>query len=218
MFTGIIEELGSIKKLPISSGGNSELIILCQKIQSDLKVGDSVSVDGVCLTVTNFSQSEIVTEVSQETLKISLFNSKKASDKVNLERALRLSDRLGGHLVLGHVDSVSKIVSIEKKKEFYYFSFSKDIKTSRYLVHKGSVTVNGISLTISKLSDYDFTVAVIPHTFLHTNLHLLKKGDSVQIETDVIARYLEGLLSGEKLDDNPKGLSKEFLIKQGFDS
>lgn len=218
MFTGIIEEIGTIRNLVPMGTNQSRLSIECHKVQDDLKIGDSVAVDGICLTVVRYDSEEIVLELSTETLQKSLFGEKAQGTKVNLERALRLGDRLGGHMVQGHVDSLSTVLNVHKMGDFYKIAFTIDSKVAQYFVNKGSVTINGISLTIASLKGDRFTVAVIPHTYLETTLSELKVSDRVHIETDVVARYIERLLPFAKKEEEKEesSITYDFLKKHGF--
>lgn len=217
MFTGIIEEIGIIKALSSIGKNQLELHIGCQLIQQDLKIGDSIAIDGVCLTVVRFDPSESVFELSEETLKNTLFSKKRTGDRVNLERALRLGDRLGGHIVQGHVDSYSKTLAIHRVGEFYEISFSLEPEVKRFVVPKGSISINGISLTVASLEEDRFQVAVIPHTFHQTSLSDLDVSDKVHIETDLIGRYIERLLPYQNHEDTePSKVTLGFLHKHGF--
>jgi len=217
MFTGIIEEIGIIKSLSPIGANQLELNISCRLIQGDLKIGDSVAIDGVCLTVVRFDVSGSVFELSEETLQSTLFSKKRTGNRVNLERALRLGDRLGGHIVQGHVDSYSKTLSIQKAGEFYEINFSIEQAIKRYIVHKGSICINGISLTVASLEEDRFRVAVIPHTFLKTSLSDLHVSDEVHIETDMIGRYIEQLLPFQNQHKSePSKVTLGFLQEHGF--
>ena len=217
MFTGIIEEIGVVKSLSSIGAHQLELHIGCQLIQGDLKIGDSVSIDGVCLTAVRFDASESVFELSEETLRNTLFEKKRTGDRVNLERALRLGDRLGGHIVQGHVDSCSKTLAIQKAGDFYEIDFSLDPEVKKYIVHKGSIAINGISLTVAFLEENRFRVAVIPHTFHQTSLSDLDISSEVHIETDMISRYIERLLPYQNQDGpQPSKITPGFLREHGF--
>ncbi len=217
MFTGIIEEIGTVKSLSTIGADQLELCIGCKLIQGDLKIGDSVAIDGVCLTVVRFNETEGVFELSSETFKNTLFSNKNTGDRVNLERALRLGDRLGGHIVQGHVDSCARLLAIHKAGEFYEIDFSLDQEVKRYVVHKGSIAVNGISLTIASLEEDRFRVAIIPHTFHETSLSNLVVSDEVHIETDMIGRYIERLLPYQNQDKTEVSrITPEFLSEHGF--
>ncbi len=217
MFTGIIEEVGIVKSLSIIGTNQLELSVGCQLIQGDLKLGDSVAINGVCLTVTRFSKNQVWFDLSSETLSKTTFSEKHSGNKVNLERALKLGDRLGGHIVQGHVDSCSRVLNIKEMGSFYELDFSLPIDIQKYVIPKGSITINGISLTIALLEKEMFRVAIIPHTFQQTTLSDLKIGDDVHIETDVIAKYIERLLPFQDMNQNRQGnISVDFLKKHGF--
>lgn len=215
MFTGLIEEVGSVKETLQTGEQQFKQIISCSLVSEGVKIGDSIAVDGVCLTVVGFSDSEIQLDVSSETHKVTLIGNKRRGTKVNLERALKLSDRLGGHIVQGHVDSISQLISVKKSGGFYEMSFTLPSSIKQYCIHKGSITVNGISLTISDLKDASFSVALIPHTFNATTMVNLKNSESVHIETDVIARYIERLLPFQNRQEK-SNLTLDFLKKHGF--
>jgi len=214
MFTGIVEETGIIKSFNSLSNG-AKLVIECKKILSDINIGDSICVNGVCQTVTEYNESSFTVMLSDETLNITNFSSAKQGDYVNLERALTLNTRLGGHIVSGHIDCTGKLVSVEKISDFYNLKFEIPLNMTKYVIYKGSVTINGISLTVAEINDNIFTVAIIPHTYKNTVLKYLKHGDNVNIETDILAKYVEKLLG---LNDNgtKNNISMEFLKENGF--
>lgn len=209
MFTGIIEEVGQLTKLSKQS-----ITISCSKLQEDLHIGDSIAVNGICLTVTNFSKKDFSADISEETLRVTNIGELKISDYINLERAMQLNGRFGGHIVNGHIDCVGKILSIEKLDDFYNFEIElPNKKYQHYFVEKGSVAINGISLTIFNLTDTTFKIAVIPHTFESTNLKTIKKGSNVNIEFDIMAKYIEKNLLA---NDNKSNITTNFLIENGF--
>ena len=214
MFTGIVEETGTIKSFNALSNG-AKLVIECKKILSDINIGDSICVNGVCQTVIEYTDSSFTVMLSDETLNITNFSSAKQGDFVNLERALTLNTRLGGHIVSGHIDCTGKLVSVEKISDFYNLKFEIPHNMTKYVIYKGSVTINGISLTVAEINDNIFTVAIIPHTYKNTVLKYLKQGESVNIETDIFAKYVEKLLG---LNDNgtKNNISMEFLKENGF--
>lgn len=212
MFTGIIEETGKIKSLNTVPDG-AEIEVLCSKVLDGTKTGDSICVNGVCQTVTALSHNSFRAKLSSETLAVSTFDRAKAGDTVNLERALQLSSRLGGHIVTGHVDCRGKLLSAEKLSEFYNLEFEIPENQAKYVVRKGSVTVSGISLTVASVSGNTFTTAIIPHTYENTGLKTLHSGDFVNIETDVLAKYVEKILS---VNDNRGEISMDFLQENGF--
>ncbi|MBP7211306.1 riboflavin synthase [bacterium] len=213
MFTGIIEEIGVVKSFEKSSIG-ALITIECSKVLEDTEIGDSISISGVCQTVVKIGQNYFTADVSEETLNVTNFMKLKKGAKVNLERALAMNSRFGGHIVSGHVDGTAIIKTIEKWSSFYDLKFQlKGDNLERYVVRKGSITVNGISLTVADTYKKEFTVAIIPHTFENTNLLNLKVGDIVNIETDVFAKYVEKILS---TDNNKSEISEKFLKENGF--
>ncbi len=207
MFTGIIEEIGEIKNFQ----HNTVLEVSCHKILEDVKLGDSIAINGVCQTVIEFSKISFKVEVSPETLAVTNFSQLKAGMKVNLERALTPTTRMGGHIVQGHVDQTGELLKVEKLDNFYNMYF--ETADTKYIVKKGSITVNGISLTVADVNETCFKIAVIPHTFENTTLSGLKIGETVNIETDILGRYIEKFLS---LQDNKSKISMEFLRENGF--
>lgn len=206
MFTGIIEEIGEI-----SSITKSTITIKSKTVLEDAKLGDSIAVNGVCLTIVKLKKDEFTANVSEETFKITNFSELKSGDFVNLERALSLSSRLGGHIVTGHIDTVGEIVSIINKNEFYDLSVKFDKNFENYVVKKGSITINGISLTIADINNNSVSVAIIPHTFNNTILNTLKSKDSVNIEFDILAKYVEKNLSTKN-----NSITMNFLEENGF--
>lgn len=177
------------------------------------KIGDSIAINGVCQTVTKLGSNFFEAQVSTETLSVTTFSNLKRSDTVNLERALTLNSRLGGHIVSGHVDGLAKVKTITKQSDFYVLKFELEKDSAKYVVKKGSVTINGISLTVANIDNNVFEVAIIPHTFENTCLKNLKSGDFVNLETDVLAKYVEKLLS---TDNNSSKIDENFLKENGF--
>jgi len=212
MFTGIVEETGIVKSFLRGSNG-AEIEIICKTVLEGTKIGDSIAIDGVCETVTGLSQNSFKAKVSEETLSVTNFENLKSGQTVNLERALTLNSRLGGHIVSGHVDCRGKFLSKEQLSDFYNLEFEIPHDQEKYIVYKGSVTINGISLTVAQICGNIFKVAIIPHTFQNTNLKELKSGDYVNIETDIIGKYVEKLLS---VKDNNSSISMNFLQENGF--
>lgn len=212
MFTGIVEETGIIKAIQ-HGGRSSQLTIGALKVLEDIKAGDSINTNGVCLTVTAFGNNYFHTEVMPETLRRTSFNTLNIGSAVNLERALRLSDRLGGHLVSGHIDGTGRILRRWEEDIAVWFNISADATILRYIIEKGSVALDGISLTIASTNKHSFSVSVIPHTSSVTTIMTKKTGDLVNIECDMIAKYIEKLcspeISGSKIDLN-------FLAKNNF--
>ena len=196
MFTGIVEEIGKIK-----SFDGKRLVVECSKVLEGTRLGDSISINGCCQTVVSMSSNSFSADVSAETLRVT--KGFKAGENVNLERALTPQTRMGGHIVQGHVDGVARYLGEMK------FEVPKEL--DKYIVYKGSITVNGVSLTVSRNEGNTFCVAIIPHTLENTNLKDLKTGDLVNIETDILGRYVEKFLSTK--DNN---LTEDFLKENGF--
>ncbi len=194
MFTGIIEEMGTIEEIRGSGKGAREFRIKCRSVLGDLKIGDSLAVNGVCLTIVERNKGRIAVEAVEETIKKTTLGSCKPGDSVNLERAASLNSRLGGHIVQGHVDATGKVVSIEKLPLSRMFRFRIPRSLMRYVVPVGSIAINGVSLTVAEKLTDGFRVAIIPHTFDNTAFKFLRVGSEVNIETDMIAKYVESLL------------------------
>ena len=195
MFTGIIEEIGSIKGIVASSKGGRKLAVGCGKVMEDISIGDSLSVNGVCLTVVKRLKNEVNVEAVEETIKKTTLGSLRTGDSVNLERAATLSSRVGGHLVQGHVDTTAKVMSIERLHLSQVFRFRIQRQYMKYLIPVGSIAVDGVSLTVAeKLAD-SFKVAIIPHTLENTIFRSLRVGSTVNIELDMMAKYVESLLT-----------------------
>ena len=207
MFTGICEECGSIRQIT-DTGGGRRLTIKAAVVLDGSKVGDSIAVDGICLTATSLGKDFFTADVSEETLRYTVLGQKRPGDTVNLERALRVGDRLGGHIVAGHVDGTGKVKRIERDGDSYLYTFTADKNNMHFIIKKGSITVNGISLTVAELTDDDFSIEVIPHTLSVTNIGKLKPGDTVNLENDMIGKYVEHFLS-EKNERH--GLTYEML-------
>jgi riboflavin synthase len=199
MFTGIVEEVGELANM--HHKGNIENIeIRCRKILDELIIGDSVCANGVCLTVVERGLNSFKADVSLETLNISAFKTYNKGYKINLEQSLKINDKLSGHIVLGHVDTTGKILMIKKLNNYFMFTISFPDKLQKYIAYKGSICVDGISLTVSHLNKLSFNVSVIPFTYNETNLHSKRVGDLVNLEIDVIARYLERLMADNSTD------------------
>ena len=210
MFTGIIEEIGKISEFVIN-GENAVLKVNCKEILDGIKTGDSISINGVCQTVVRFDDNSFTVEVSKQTLEVTNFSSLKTGEYVNLERALTPLSRMGGHIVQGHIDKTAKLLKTEQIGEFYNMYF--ETNDTHLIVPKGSVAVNGISLTVADVNETCFKIAVIPHTFKNTNLQYLKISDIVNVETDILGRYVEKLLFK---NDNKSNITMEFLAENGY--
>lgn len=222
MFTGIIEEMGIVKSIK-----SKVITIEANKIFDDLKLGDSVAVNGTCLTVSSFegktSTKIFNADITSETLSRTNLGDLKSGFKVNLERALTLNGRLGGHIVSGHIDGVGIIKNISKNAEDIELTIEVPTNLIKYIIEKGSVAVDGISLTVAKVNKNYFSVAIIPHTLKETILYYKKAGDKVNIENDIIGKYVEKLLSfnninknNDNKNSNINNINMEFLIKNGF--
>lgn len=214
MFTGLIEEIGKVKKIDSMKDG-IRINISASKIMDDINVDDSIAVNGVCLTAVKIDTNSFTVEAVGETLKKTTFNELKENQIVNLERAVRLNDRLGGHLVQGHVNGVGRISNIQKLGENYFLEVEVDPKLTKYLIDEGSIAIDGISLTIAKLVENKIGVSIIPHTWKNTNLSSRNIGAKVNIETDVIAKYIEKLLQNKKQNDT-EPLSQKWFEEMGF--
>lgn len=222
MFTGIIEEIGTI--LSVHSGRlSSTLTISAGKILDDVKIGDSICVNGVCLTVTSFTKNSFTADVMGETLRRSNLGALSVKSPVNLERALSLTARLGGHIVSGHIDGTGKIASIRKESTAYWFTIHAAPSLLRYIVEKGSIAIDGVSLTVAHTDEKSFQVSIIPHTSTHTTLLKKKSGDVVNLECDVIGKYVEKLLAPSPGNENKNenqisasALNASFLMQHGF--
>lgn len=215
MFTGIIEEIGIVKSVK-----SKVITIEANKIFDDLKLGDSVAVNGTCLTISSFSNKILNADVTTETLSRTNLGDLKLGFKVNLERALTLNGRLGGHIVSGHIDGVGIIKNISKSENDIILKIEVSANLMKYIIEKGSVAVDGISLTVAEVNKNNFSIAIIPHTFKETILFYKKEGDKVNIENDIIGKYVEKLLTfnnyNNKKNNKNSNINMEFLIKNGF--
>jgi riboflavin synthase len=214
MFTGLIEDVGTFEDLR-RVRQQAQLSVSTRIPMAELKLGESIAVNGVCLTVTGFGDGCFTADVSPETLEKSTLGGLARRSQLNLERALRISDRLGGHLVTGHVDGQGIMVDRHQDANAWRLRFQAGPEVMRMMVAKGSVAIDGISLTVNDVAEDSFSVAIIPHTLEKTNLKGLKIGTAVNLETDIIGKYVARLLS-HKEDEKPAGISLDLLAKHGF--
>lgn len=209
MFTGIIEEVGRVES--ISKGHKSaKLTLSAKKIMGDLKLGDSVATNGVCLTVTSLSQHSFTADVMNETLRRSSLEQLKTGSQVNLERALPANGRFGGHIVTGHIDGTGTISHIKRDDIAIWYTIKTSAEIMRYIIEKGSIAIDGISLTVAKVAADSFAVSVIPHTVKETILAQKQIGSTVNLENDLVGKYIE------KLIQNKQPMTREFLQNHGF--
>ncbi len=216
MFTGIIEECGRVKSLTIS-GSSGKIIIGAFKVLEGTNIGDSIAVNGVCLTVTDIGRNEFTADIMAETARRSSLSKLKPGESVNLERAMSANGRFGGHIVSGHIDGTGTIVSKIEEENAVWVQISTSSAILRLIVEKGSIAIDGISLTVAKVSESDFSVSIIPHTAKETTLLNKKSGDIVNLENDIIGKYVERLINFKAADENEHrsgGLTMEML--EGF--
>jgi len=209
MFTGLIEEIGIVESVS-HRGRMIDLAVGARTILDDVRIGDSIAVSGICLTVTSFDDSRFSVQAVEETLSRTTLEAVRRGTKVNLERSLRLGDRLGGHIVQGHVDGTGRIVAKKGDAENIVFGIAPEADIERYIAEKGSITVDGISLTVTYAKRGEFGVSIVPHTLKATTLDNAVIGDRINLETDVIAKYIEKLLGGNER------LTFDKLKKLGF--
>ena len=215
MFTGIVEEIGKIAG--IQKGAKSAVLtIQAEKVLEDVHIGDSIAVNGVCLTVTSFEKNTYTADVMNETLQRSSLGSLSVGSSVNLERAMAANGRFGGHIVSGHIDGTGTICEVKSDEIAICYSMKAPEKIMHYIVEKGSVAVDGISLTVAKTTQTSFMVSVIPHTAQCTVLAHKKAGDTVNLENDCIGKYIEHFLNRKKEKTTESKITKEFLLSNGF--
>lgn len=210
MFTGIVEEIGSIQE--IKKGARQTVFsIKASKVLEDANIGDSIAVNGVCLTVTTLNGNAFTADVMNETLSRSSLGTLRSGSPVNLERAMPANGRFGGHIVSGHIDGTGRIASLSRDGNAVWFRITAEKKLLRYIVEKGSIAIDGISLTVAKLDGESFSVSIIPHTMGETVLGSKKAGDIVNLENDIIAKYVEKLMG-----HNEEGVTPSLLARNGF--
>lgn len=212
MFTGIIEEIGTIEGM--KKGASSAVLkIQASKIMDDIHLGDSIAVNGVCLTVTTISSTGFVSDVMHETMNRSSLGSLRMGSSVNLERAMPAAGRFGGHIVSGHIDGTGTILNIQRDDNAVWYKIKAPLLVLRYIIEKGSIAIDGISLTVANVYKDSFDVSIIPHTALFTTLAKRRVGDLVNLENDCIGKYVERLMGKETQSNN---ITADFLAKNGF--
>lgn len=216
MFTGIVEEIGIVEHIR-KGYASAVLFIRAAKVLEDLKIGDSVAVNGICLTATSVSAQGFTADVMHETLNRSSFVDLAPGSRVNLERAMAANGRFGGHIVAGHADGTGTVLSVRPDDNAIWYTFRAAPEILRYIVEKGSITIDGISLTVAQVRKTDFSVSVIPHTVQVTVLKDRHPGSKVNLETDIIGKYVEKLLAPAlTATQSPKGMDREFLAMHGI--
>ena len=219
MFTGIVEEMGTVRRLN-QSPNRCELELSAAKVLEGTQIGDSIAVNGVCLTVIRMDKDHFTADVMPETLRRSNLGQLKTGSKVNLERAMAADGRFGGHIVAGHIDGTGTIRSMQPEGNAVLVTISAAPELLRYVVEKGSIAIDGISLTVAAVDGEGFSVSTIPHTVAQTNLSQRRRGDPVNLETDVVGKYIEKLLRPEETKPhtpaNESTLTKEMLLRCGF--
>ena len=218
MFTGIVEEAGTIKKL-IISGNSGQIAVRAKKVLEGTKIGDSIAVNGICLTVTSLQADGFTADVMAETVRRSSLAECSTGDEVNLERAMAANGRFGGHIVSGHIDGTGVITSYRREENTVWVAIETVPEILNLIVEKGSICIDGISLTVAKVGNTDFQVSVIPHTGEETTLLKKKPGSRVNLENDIVGKYIQKLMGLEpaiKDNNQSSGITKEFLEEYGF--
>lgn len=212
MFTGLIEEMGTIKS--IRKGAKSaEISILGDLVTKDTHIGDSIAVNGICMTVTSISGTVFTADVMAETMRRTSLSTLKEGSRVNLERAMAADGRFGGHIVAGHVDGIGQITRLEKEDNAVWITIKADRGILKYIVEKGSITIDGVSLTVAYVDNACFQVSIIPHTAKNTILLEKKQGDIVNLENDIIGKYVEKLMGQNHKESN---IDEDFLMQHGY--
>ncbi len=215
MFTGIIEETGTLCEMK-KGARSAQVRIRCHKVLEGTCVGDSIAVNGICLTVTSMSNDSFTADVMAETMRRSSLSGLSVPGTVNLERAMAADGRFGGHMVSGHIDGIGRITDIRQEENAVWYTVQAEDHLLRYIVEKGSVALDGISLTVAKVTADDFQVSVIPHTRQETALTDKKPGSMINIECDVVGKYVEKFLSGSKPEKSESRIDENFLMEHGF--
>lgn len=215
MFTGLVEEIGRVESV-VKSAKSAKIIIKAKTVLEGVKLGDSICTNGVCLTVTSFDSSRFTIDAVAETMRRSNLKNLSPGDEVNLERALMLGDRLGGHIVSGHIDGIGIIEDYQREDNAVWITVRTSFEVLRYIVQKGSIAIDGVSLTVAYVDDSAFKVSIIPHTKDMTTLLRKKIGDEVNLECDMIGKYIEKFLGGKDQEPVKKDIDFNFLSENGF--
>ena len=215
MFTGLIEEIGQVKYI-LWGSKSARLTIGATKILDDIKTGDSINTNGACLTVTSFKSNQFSVDVMDETMRRTNLQTLRVGSKVNLERALKLNDRLDGHLVSGHIDGTGTITNLKKDDNAVWVTIKTSPDVSKYIIQKGSIAIDGISLTIAEINNETFQVSIIPHTGLQTTLLSKQINETVNIECDQVGKYIEKFLFNRDNKSQHSSIDMEFLKENGF--
>lgn len=215
MFTGIIEEIGEMVRVEASST-SGKIELKADKVLEDTKIGDSIAVNGVCLTVIELKGDGFVADVMPETLKRSNLGQLSPGSRVNLERAMAMNGRFGGHIVSGHIDGTGAIEKVWREQNAVWYTVHTPKELMRYIVEKGSIAIDGTSLTVAKVTEESFSVSIIPHTLGETILGEKKAGDAVNLENDIIGKYVERLMQPKEQEKSGGGITKDFLLRVGF--
>lgn len=215
MFTGLIEEIGKVEAV-IKSAKSARITIKARKVLEELKLGDSICTNGVCLTVTSFDNQKFTVDVMAETMRRSNLKNLSPGDEINMERALSVGDRLGGHMVNGHIDGTGEIKTYEQEDNAVWITVAAPPELLKYIVDKGSIAIDGVSLTVAYVDGAVFKVSIIPHTKEMTTLLRKRTGDQVNLECDMIGKYVEKFLSAREQAPAKKRMDFDFLSENGF--
>ncbi len=215
LFTGIVEEIGTVDRM-VQHGEAIVLTIQAQKVVSDVHLGDSISVNGVCLTVTSFTNNKFTVDIMPETVRATSLQTLKAGSHVNLERAMAANGRFGGHFVSGHVDGIGKIIKKTRVSNAVYYEIEIPEELRRFILLKGSICVDGTSLTVFGTTDQSFTISLIPHTMAETILGGKGIGEIVNLECDILAKYIEQFVMLREKESKSQGVSESFLREHGY--
>ncbi|MBS4538942.1 riboflavin synthase [Clostridium sp. D2Q-11] len=215
MFTGLIEEIGIVDRV-VKGMKSAQITIKAKKIIDDVKLGDSISTNGVCLTVIDFDKSSFTIDIMPETMRRSNLKNIKSGSKVNLERAMKLGDRFGGHIVSGHIDGVGVVKALEEEDNATWVSIESSSEVMKYIINKGSIAIDGTSLTVALVEGNVFKVSIIPLTKEETTLLSKKVGDEVNLECDMVGKYIERFMTFGKVDEPKNNIDMNFLRENGF--